>query len=60
VGRNDNGLGDARHPDHAGLLICVEPGSMPDLAEHHQAPRDEFRSFFPELIRHVEGLRREA
>jgi acyl carrier protein phosphodiesterase len=31
--------------------------AMPDLAEHHEALRENFRSFFPELIRHVEQLR---
>jgi acyl carrier protein phosphodiesterase len=30
--------------------------AMPDLAEHHPALREDFRSFFPELIRHVEQV----
>jgi acyl carrier protein phosphodiesterase len=33
--------------------------AMPDLAEHHEALRADFRDFFPELIRHVEQLRQE-
>jgi hypothetical protein len=32
---------------------------MPDLRRHHEALRDEFRCFFPELIRHVEIVRHE-
>jgi acyl carrier protein phosphodiesterase len=33
--------------------------ALPDLALHHGALRDNFREFFPELIRHVEKVRQE-